>query len=346
MSLVVLNSRDRDLSADSSTSFSITCERLATDGAKTYEEGAQLTLHSAAFPDTLYNVNSYNDAIVYTSSAGVRTVELTQGRYTMGTLATHVAAVMTADLVAGIGAGNSLAVSYDSTTLKYTFTPTLTAGTFQFNPVSQAGFTALEVLGYKSGDDADPVAVATATPTTAPYAALLGYEAVYLWCSVDGVRSYNTHRKAWGSQLGVMHPTGTTGDLVIWEATYHDGFRIPGLWTKVQFELRDHQDRLLDLNGADINITLHISGLVGGLPKRGYYRPSVKKEEVMDARSPWALKPLLPSVYNNPSYPAGNDGDVLDPGYFRGGPQAYRQSEPPQSAANKYGANPGAKRNR
>lgn len=346
MVLFTANSDDRDnKSGDSCARFDITCERF--EGFKEVnEDGAQVTVQSLAMPDTLYNINSTNDTIVYTSSAGVRTVTITHGRYTVSTYASAVATVITADLVASIGAGNSLAMAYNDILLKFVFTPTLTGGaTFQFNPVSQAAtFTAFRPLGYRNWDVADPTAVATTVATTARYAVNLGYDTLYLWCSIPGINSYSTHRKGWGNLLAVLHPVGdpTPGNLLLLRAEWHDGFRIPKMWGKIRFEVRDHEDNIIDLNGSDINITLNITGLKDGLPKAGYMRPSKEMKDIFVLPPPWFEKPLLPTLYDNPSRPAGNNGLVLDPGFMTGSGVSDRQPERPRKIG--YGYDRDAKR--
>jgi hypothetical protein len=345
MVLFTANSDDRDNTVgDTPSNFSINCDRFR--GVKEpNRDGCQITVQSLAMADTLYNINNSNNTIVYTCNAGVRTVVITNGRYTVSQYAAEVAAVITADLVAAIGAGNSLAVSYSSIALKYTFTPTLTAGTFQFNPVSQSGFNAHRPLGYRAFDAADPTAVATTVATQAPYAVNLGYDTIYLWCDIPGINSYSTHRKGWGNLLAILHPEGdpTPGNLLIWRAEWHNGFRIKDVWTKVRFELRDHEDNFIDLNGSDVNITLNITGLKDGLPKAGYFRPAQEMTDLFTLPPPWYEKPYLPSVYNNPKRPAGNNGLVLDPGFMAGG-QADRQAPRPRKIG--YGFSSEAKRQR
>lgn len=339
MVLFTVNSDDRDsLTNESTSDFTISCERF--NGLKEpNKDGAQITVQSVAFPLTYYNVDNYNNSIVYTCNAGVRTVALTNGYYTVSQYAAHVAAVVTADLVAANGAGNSLTVTYNGISMKYTFTPVLTVGTFQFNPVSQAGFTAHRPLGFRPFDVADPTAVATTVAIAAPYVVNLGFAELYIWCTIPGVNSWSSHRKAWGQLLAVLHPVGSPapGEIIQWRAEWQNGFRIPGMWTKVRFSLRTHEDHVVDLNGSDINITLNVTGLKDGLPKAGYVRPSQEMRDWFVTPPPWYEKPFIPSVYRNPSYPAGNEGVVLDPGFMEGGTLDRQEARPLRS----YGRNPG-----
>lgn len=321
MVLFTANSDDRDNKVgDTTASFSITCDRFR--GVKEpNKDGAQITVQSLALPNTLYNVMPFNNTIVYwTTVASFRTVSLTPGRYTVAQFAAHVSEVVTADMVASLGAGNSLDVTYSEITMKLTFTPTLSVGgaEFQLRP-DQAAWNAYYPLGFRSWDP-EPVRQLSGVELTAPYVVNLGYDTIYLWCDVPGVMSYSTHRKNWGNLLAVLHPTNEcAGALMIWRAEWHNGFRVPDMWTKVRFELRDHEDRFLELNGSDVNVTLNITGLKDGLPKAGYFRPSQEMRDFFLVPPPWYDKPFLPSVYNNPKRPAGNNGLVLDPGFMVGG---------------------------
>lgn len=344
MVLFTVNSNDRDNPLqESTTDFSIACQRF--NGVKDVNrDGAQITVQSVAFPLTWYNINNTNNTVVYTASAGsgVRTITLTNGYYTVDELATLLAAAVTADLVADIGAGNSLAVSYSSTSFKYTFTPTLTAGTFQFNNTN-AAFSAREPLGFRFWEVADTTPVATTVSFVSPFAINLGYSELYVWATIPGVNSWSSHRKGWGQLIAVMHPVGDAqpGQVIQWRAEWQNGFRIPRLWESVRFTLRDHEDNIVDLNGSAINITLNITGLTDGLPKAGYFRPSQEMAELFLVKPPWAEKPFLPSIYNNPSRPAGNNGLVLDPGFMQGG-QLDRQPARPRKIDG--GVNRAAKR--
>jgi hypothetical protein len=331
MVLFTVNSDDRDNQLqETSTDFTITCDRF--NGVKDVNrDGAQITVQSIAFPLTWYNINNQNNTVVYTASAGsgARTVSLTNGYYTLSQLASHLATVVSADMVADIGAGNSLAVAYSGTSFKYTFTPTLTAGNFQWN-LTNAAFLAHKPLGYRDFQNADTTAVTTGVGFESTYAVNLGYAELYLWGNAPGVNSWSSHRKGWGQLLAVMHPVGAAepGEIIQWRAEWQNGFRIPRLWESIRFSLRDHQDNVVDLNGSDINITLNITGLTDGLPKAGYFRPSQEMAELFKVKPPWAEKPFLPSIYNNPLRPAGNEGLVLDPGFMMGGQMDRQRARP------------------
>lgn len=348
MVLFTINSEDRDNPArESTTDFTVTCERLA--GVKEVNrDGAQITVRSVAVPIMYNNIRANNNVVVYTASAGSgpRTVTLTQGYYTVSQFASHLASVITADMVADIGAGNSLAVTYSSISMRYTYTPTLTAGTFTFNPVSQPGYTAHFPTGFRTYESADPTAVATTVGIVGTFAALLGYSELYVWCDIPGVNSYSGARKAWGQLLAVLHPIGCAeqGQVMQWQAQWHDGFRIPSLWTRVRYQLRDHNDNIIELNGAPINITLNITGIKDGLPKDGYVRPSVELEELFKTSAgKWFNAPFLPSLHDNRSRPAGDNGVVIDAGFMSGGQldrqQALRRKFP-------FGEDKDSKRNR
>lgn len=333
MVLFTVNSADRDNpTQDSTTNFNLTTERF--NGVKDVNrDGAQITVQSIAFPLTYYNITDQNNVVVYTASAGSANlaVTLTNGYYTVAQFATHLASVITASLVADVGAGNALAVSYTGTSFKYTFTPTLTSGTFAFN-LTDPAFTAFKPLGYRQENAlADTTAVATTVAFESDYCVNLGYSEIYLWCNISGINSYSSYRKAWGQLLAVLHPVGDPqpGAIIQWRAEWQNGFRIPRLWESVNFSLRDHRDNVIDLNGSDLNITLNITGLTDGLPKAGYFRPSQEMAEMFKVKPPWYEKPFLPSIYDNPQRPAGNEGVVLDAGFMAGG-QLDRQPARPR----------------
>ncbi len=348
MVLFTVNSDDRDnLGNESTTDFTITTDRFK--GVKDVNlDGAQITVQSIAFPLTYYNVTNQNNVLIYTASAGTgaRTITLVNGFYTVSQFAAHVASVVSADMVIDIAAGNSVAVTFSSISLKYTFTPTLTAGTWTLNPTNTA-FTAHHPLGFRRLiiEAADPTPVATTVSIEATFAVNLGYGEMYIWASIPGVNSWSSHRKAWGQLLAVMHPVGDVvpGEMIQWRAEWQNGFRVPALWENVRFSLRDHEDNVIDLNGSDINITLNVTGLTDGLPKAGYFRPSQEMAQLFKLKPPWYEKPFLPSIFNNPQRPAGNNGLVLDPGFMIGG-DFDRQS--PLARKHPYGFSRDAKRNR
>jgi len=324
MVLFTVNSDDRNNTLnESTTDFTISCERF-TGLKDPNRDGAQVTVQSVAFPLTYYNINGNNNVLVYTASAGTanQVITLTNGYYTVTQLAAHIATLVSADMVSDIGAGNSVAVSWSSISMKYTFTPVLTGGgaTWTLNP-THASFTAHHPLGFRSFEVSDPPAVATTVALQASFVVTLGYGELYVWCTIPGVTSWSSHRKAWGQLLAVLHPVGSSspGELIQWKAEWQNGFRIKGLWESVRFSLRDHEDNVVDLNGSDLNITLNITGLKDGLPKAGYFRPSQEMADLFTQRPPWYEKPFLPTIYNNPQRPAGNNGLVLDPGFMAGG---------------------------
>jgi hypothetical protein len=344
MVLFTVNSDDRDnKQQESTTDFSIACQRF--NGVKDVNrEGAQITVQSVAFPLTWYNINADNNVVIYTASAGsgARTITLTPGYYTVSQFAALLAAAVSADLTADIGAGNSIAVAYSGTSFKYTYTPTLTAGTFKWD-LSNPAFTAFKPLGYRDSQLADTTAVATGVAFESTFCVNLGYSELYIWATIPGINSWSSHRKGWGQLIAVMHPVGAAepGQVIQWRAEWQNGFRIPRLWESVRFTLRDHSDNVVDLNGSDINITLNITGLTDGLPKAGYFRPSQEMAELFMMKPPWAEKPFLPSIYDNPRRPAGNNGLVLDPGFMLGG-QMDRQPARPRK--NDGGVDRAAKR--
>jgi hypothetical protein len=130
---LVINSRDRDYSSQTSNNFTVQLTRPI--------KATTVKLDAVDIPNTIYNVNSSNN-VIYFNDGTNRTATVTPGNYTAQTLKTAVDAAFAAS-----GTALTITYSYSSQTMKVTITAsgaiTLTFGTNTTNSMAQ-------LLGYPS----------------------------------------------------------------------------------------------------------------------------------------------------------------------------------------------------
>ena len=273
---LVLSSQDRETpSMTSTTDFSINLTDISY--IQGFEGGLYVSLASITVPYTVYNVRANHDTLVYTGPSGVRTITLTHGFYTTSTFASALQTAITTQLNADVP-GDTMAVAYNATTMRLEFTPTLAAGTFQFNPVSQAGFNMQNLMGY--GDiSSDPSATATGVLFSPPHVPFLGgVDQLYLYMDLPGAGSYNTHNRKFdqGLMATIPVPGGLAPGGYISHVFPHSygGWMLKerGMPSSVKVRLCDHEMQPIDLQGSEWTMTLDIFGDLPGLPIPGYIR--------------------------------------------------------------------------
>jgi hypothetical protein len=132
---LVINSRDRDFSTDSSDAFKIQLSQSI--------KASKVSLKSADIPNTAYNVTSSNN-VIYFNDGTNRTAVVTPGNYTATTLK---AAVDSAFAVSGTAL--TITYNYSASTYKVTISAT-GAITLTFGTNQTASMASL--LGYPPAD--------------------------------------------------------------------------------------------------------------------------------------------------------------------------------------------------
>lgn len=162
----------------------------------------QESLDYCGISDQYFTINAANDKMVFTSDKGSATIDITDGTYSGTDLATTLQTLMNANTTL-TGTGTvTFAVSYSSTTYKFT----INAGTGHTIALTYSGSLAALTLGFN--DDAAAAQtitsnIATGDPTAIVQTILDGCDKwVKSYCGRDfESASYTEHKSGTGGQI-------------------------------------------------------------------------------------------------------------------------------------------------
>jgi len=146
-SQLIVDSRDRNSGSTSSTNFTVNLKETLSDTCR-------VELDFPLIPATYYTVNSTNNLIVFNDGSTNQTATISSGNYSANALASAIQTAMQT-LITAESDGNTVTVSYSSTTFAFTFA--ITPGTLSLK-FSQAN-TMWQLLGFTNADTSSVASV-------------------------------------------------------------------------------------------------------------------------------------------------------------------------------------------
>lgn len=200
-----------------------------------------VSVQSASIPYSFYNVDGFNDTLIYSVSGGSnQVITIPQGNYNTTTLRNYLLSVMT-----------GFTITYSS--LNNTFTFTHSTSDFSF----KASSTCMEILGFEENIAHNSTShILTSTCSIN----LFTIRNIYIQSSNLMLSNVNNATPNNSNILCSIPLTSGQFSVVNYFNTNNVKSRIDGVrnFTSLQISLTDQDGDILDLNGCHFSLTLQI----------------------------------------------------------------------------------------
>jgi hypothetical protein len=200
-----------------------------------------LSLQSCSIPFSFYNVDYFNNTLIYNVNGGSDiTIEIPQGNYSTTSLRNYLLTVMT-----------GFSITYSS--LNNTFTFTHSTSNFQFKNSS----TCMEILGF---DDTDNYPSSAQTLTSVNSINLFTIRNIYITSNNLSLNNINNSTPNLCNILASIPLTSGANSVITYTNTNNVKTVVNDVknFTLLQIALTDQDGDILDLNGCHWSMTLQI----------------------------------------------------------------------------------------
>jgi hypothetical protein len=239
-SILVISSEDKLSPLETSSRFTVRIRPAITSALS-------CRLLFAIIPNSTYNVNTTNNVFVF-DDGSVRTLQIAPGSYTAATLATAVAAAMTA------AGAQTYTVVYNAQTYHYTISA---PGPFALLYTVFASTSLFPTMGFLQNVNGLPALSHEST------GAVRLWDYPYFVIRVDKIpaRVQNTQGDSNFGSFIVNNTTAQDGTLKEWtqNSNYNE---VTGVNVNMDFlsvELRDHRGALADINSSNWTFAIEIT---------------------------------------------------------------------------------------
>ncbi len=200
-----------------------------------------LSLQSCSIPFSFYNVDYFNNTLIYNVNGGSDiTIEIPQGNYSTTSLRNYLLTVMT-----------GFSITYSS--LNNTFTFIHSTSNFQFKNSS----TCMEILGF---DDTDNYPSSAQTLTSVNSINLFTIRSIYITSNNLSLNNINNSTPNLCNILASIPLTSGANSVITYTNTNNVKTVVNDVknFTLLQIALTDQDGDILDLNGCHWSMTLQI----------------------------------------------------------------------------------------
>jgi len=222
------------------TTYSSSSSYFTVDLSQTYQNVKSVRLIGYHIANTIYTINEYNNNLRYVENSGNDTISvtLTKKNYTASQLASEIASVMTTNTQNAI----TYTVSYNSSTMKYTFTADSSNFYFDFNGLNNSCHRQLGFSSTYTGSASSSV--------TSSNIIRLDHDFILMQTDINNDIKSGNNGKGYASFI-LQLPTVGTSQFYNTEVIPHSLTYGKSTIDRLEIKLIDTNNNIVNLNGSD-----------------------------------------------------------------------------------------------